>query len=88
MYIPIQENIKFLVYTGKTKIYRVNEDGSLKKMDVKIEDGYFVFQTTHFSLYTVAVENFDREITMSIATIIITILIVIRKKINHKKQKG
>lgn len=88
VYIPIQENIKFLVYTGKTKIYRVNEDGSLKKMDVKIEDGYFVFQTTHFSLYTVAVENFDREIIMSIATIIITILIVIRKKINHKKQKG
>ena len=88
VYIPIQENIKFLVYTGKTKIYRVNEDGSLKKMDVKIEDGYFVFQTTHFSLYTVAVENFDREITMSIATIIIIILIVIRKKINHKKQKG
>lgn len=62
VYIPIPDELKVLAYAGELtdgsmpvniKIYRVEEDGSLTEMDVRVEDGCFVFTTDHFSLYTI-----------------------------------
>lgn len=61
VYIPIPDELKALAYAGdwidgvpvKVKIYRIEEDGTLTEMDVRIEDGCFVFTTNHFSLYTI-----------------------------------
>lgn len=57
VYIPIPEDMKLLAYTGKAKVYRIEEDGMLTEMDVEIENGCFVFKTTHFSLYTLVGNN-------------------------------
>ena len=53
VYIPIPEKMKLFAYLGKTKIYRVEADGSLTEMDVKIKNGGFTFETSHFSVYTI-----------------------------------
>ncbi len=53
VYIPIPEDLKLLAYAGKTKLYRVEEDGTLTCMEVEIKKGCFVFKTTHFSVYTI-----------------------------------
>lgn len=46
--IPIPENLK-----GKDlAAYHVNEDGKIEEYEVTIEDGYAIFKTTHFSIYT------------------------------------
>ena len=37
VYIPIPEKMKLFAYLGKTKIYRVEADGTLTEMDVKIK---------------------------------------------------
>ena len=58
VYIPIPEDLKLLAYAGKAKIYRVEDDGNVTEMDVEIEDGCFVFDTTHFSLYTLVGNSF------------------------------
>jgi hypothetical protein len=52
VYVPIPDNLKLLAYVGKAKIYRVEEDGTLTEMDTTIKDNCFVFNTSHFSLYT------------------------------------
>lgn len=57
VYIPIPDDLKLLAYAGQAKIYRMEDDGSVTEMDVKIEDGCFVFNTTHFSLYTLVGNN-------------------------------
>ena len=48
VYIPIPEKMKLFAYLGKTKIYRVEADGTLTEMDVKIKNGGFTFETSHF----------------------------------------
>lgn len=61
VYIPIPEDLKALAYAdtvtgeiaGKVNIYRIEEDDSSTEMDVKKENGCFVFTTDHFSLYTI-----------------------------------
>lgn len=57
VYIPIPDNLKFLAYAGQTTIYRMEDDGRVTEMDVEIKDGCFVFNTTHFSLYTLVGNN-------------------------------
>ena len=57
VYIPIPEKMKLFAYLGKTKIYRVEADGSLTEMDVKIKNGEFIFETSHFSVYTLIEES-------------------------------
>jgi len=51
VYIPIPEDLKTLAYLGQTNIYRVEEDGTVTNMAARIENGCFVFDTDHFSLY-------------------------------------
>jgi len=53
VYIQIPDNLKILAYTGKVKVYRVEEDNTLTEMNVDIQDGCLVFRTEHFSLYTI-----------------------------------
>ena len=50
--IPIPEKLKFFAYFGGARVYRVEEDGSLTKMEPQIEGDCFVFDTEHFSVYT------------------------------------
>ena len=46
--IPVPENFK-----GKDLVvYYVNEDGEKEEYKVEVKDGYAVFKTTHFSIYT------------------------------------
>lgn len=75
--IPIPENLLAYAYTGKLKIYRVEDDGTTTEMDAKAKNGCLVFKTTHFSLYSLMVPigkekpadvNFDGKITVDDAT--------------------
>ena len=67
VYIPIPDDLKFLAYLGKVKIYRLEKDGTMSEMDVSISGDCLVFTTDHFSLYTIvgydpSVENTDTKI--------------------------
>ncbi len=53
VYLPIPDDLKLYAYTGAVKIYRVEEDGSMTEMNTDIKDNCFVFETEHFSLYTI-----------------------------------
>lgn len=75
--IPIPENLLAYAYTGKLKIYCVEDDGTTTEMDAKAKNGCLVFKTTHFSLYSLMVPigkekpadvNFDGKITVDDAT--------------------
>lgn len=104
VYIPIPDELKVLAYAGELtdgsmpvniKIYRVEEDGSLTEMDVRVEDGCFVFTTDHFSLYTIVgfdaaedVQNPEPEnnnfavitIAAAIAAVVVLIAVCAKKK--------
>jgi len=53
VYIPIPEELKTFSVRGEVKIYRMEEDGTLTDMNAKVEGEYLVFNTTHFSLYSI-----------------------------------
>ena len=78
VYIPIPEDLKLLAYAGKAKIYRVEDDGNVTEMDIEIEDGCFVFNTTHFSLYTLVGNRLMtmKNIVIAASGIIILILVL------------
>lgn len=92
VYVPIPDDLKLLAYAGKAKIFRVEEDGTLTEMDVEIEDSCFVFNTSHFSLYTLVGNTALQETTLfAIGGIIVIsiflLLLAIRKAKRRKKQK-
>ena len=41
----------------KTVVYYITNDGKLEKMDSRVEDGYIIFETTHFSFYAIVDET-------------------------------
>ena len=53
--------IEFTPEEGKSaddyKVYYVGEDGQLKAVPAKYENGYMVFTTVHFSDYVIAYEG-------------------------------
>ena len=53
VYIPIPEELKTFSVRGDVKVYRMEEDGTMTDMSAKIDGEYLVFNTTHFSLYSV-----------------------------------
>lgn len=57
VYIPIPDNLTVLAQLGMTRIYRMEEDGSMTELEVEIKDGCFVFTTDHFSLYSIVGYN-------------------------------
>lgn len=92
VYVPIPKNMKFLAYIGKAKIYRVEKDGTLTDMDVKIKDGCFVFNTPHFSLYTlVGIDIWQDKVVILIGIIMVACMIIffvgIKKQRKRKKYK-
>ncbi len=92
VYIPIPDDLKILSYIGKTKIYRVEEDGNVTEMDAEIKDGCFVFNTTHFSLYTLVGDSLmttqNIVIALSGAILIVFILLLLFKIKKRKKQNN
>ena len=40
-----------------TVVYYITNDGKLEKMESKIENGYIIFETTHFSFYAIVDET-------------------------------
>ena len=55
--IPVPEAIK-----DKTiYVYRVEEDGKYTDMNAKVEDGFVVFETDHFSEYLVTSEKHEKS---------------------------
>ena len=92
VYVPIPEDLKLLAYAGKAKIYRVEDDGNVTEMNVKIEDGCFVFNTTHFSLYTLVGDSLitmqNVVIAVSGVILLILILLLLFKAKKRKKQNN
>ena len=41
----------------KTVVYYITNDGQLEKIESKVEDGYIIFETTHFSFYAIVDEK-------------------------------
>lgn len=92
VYVPIPEDLKLLAYAGKTKIYRVEEDGTLSEMAVRIEDSCFVFNTSHFSLYTLVGNHALQDTAIIVIGAVSAICILflffgVRKKRKRKKHK-
>ena len=64
VYIPIPEELKTFSVRNNVKIYRMEEDGTLTDMNAKVDGEYLVFNTTHFSLYSiVGVDSLDGVIS-------------------------
>ena len=55
--IPLPEDYS----TEKTNVYYVSEDGTLEKLDCRVEDGFIIFETDHFSYYAVVDETESNE---------------------------
>ena len=55
-------------------------------MDVKIKNGEFTFETSHFSVYTLIEESLRKEIMLVILSILVFagILIYLRKRRKNK----
>lgn len=89
VYIPIPDDLKFLAHIGKTKIFRVEEDGTLTEMVVEIEDGCFTFNTSHFSLYTLVGSIVYQNIIIIVVGVIfiVCILFLFLRIIKWKKEK-
>ena len=51
--IPLKDEFK----NKKLKAYYINDNKEIEEYDISIEDGYAVFETTHFSTYTIAESN-------------------------------
>ena len=63
--VPMPDDLKKSIYDGLFKIYRIEEDGTTTEIPIDVKDGCFVFETDHFSLYTLAkfdVENINDNI--------------------------
>lgn len=56
--IPVPEELKDSA--DKLKVYHF-ADGNYTNMNAKIENGYLVFTTDHFSTYVVTAENLDPD---------------------------
>lgn len=59
--IPLPDKFK-----GKTdlKVYYVDENGKVQEHEVEIKDGYAIFTTNHFSIYTLSekIEDIDNQV--------------------------
>lgn len=91
VYVPIPDDLKLLAYAGKAKLFRVEENGALTEMDVEIEDGCFVFKTSHFSLYTLvgntALQNMAIIAVGVILSAIIISVFLVARKVRKRKSK-
>ncbi len=79
--IPIPDNFN----RDSLKVYRNNEDGSLTDMNAYIADNYIVFETDHFSYYTLVDESesvLSTELKFAGASLTLQDNLVINYKIN------
>lgn len=51
--IPLLEGFN----AEKTFVYHITNDGKLEKVECKVENGYIIFETTHFSYYAIVDES-------------------------------
>ena len=56
--IPLKEEFK----NKKLAVYYVDDDNKITEYPVKIENGYAVFETDHFSTYTLGVKENELEL--------------------------
>lgn len=97
-YITRIDNGKFKVYIPLTEeyksrdlcVYYVKDDGTVEIHEVTVENGYAVFETDHFSTYTLgitAVKNpntFDNVI-MYVIGLVVSLIVVIAGSIKFKR---
>lgn len=76
VYIPVSEDLKPFANKGNAKVYRIETDGSMTDMNASVKDGYFVFSTTHFSLYTTLGLNTPIEAPTNAPTLKTVIMII------------
>ena len=51
--IPVPNNFRGM----STRVYRNNEDGTITDMNARFVDGYMIFETNHFSYYSIVDES-------------------------------
>ena len=73
VYVPIEENQASSSFVA----YYYKDDGTIEKYDVKIENGYAVFETDHFSTYVLSETKNDVSNPATIDSIIKYTLIFI-----------
>ena len=88
--IPLKDDFK----NKKLKAYYITDDDKIEEYNITIENGYAVFETTHFSTYTIAESNeipnpntLDNITTYILLVILSTIVLLVStvylKKINN-----
>ena len=89
VYIPLDER-----YLNKQLIvYYVREDGSIEEHNVKVQDGYAVFETNHFSTYTLAIKDDTKNpetgdnILLYVSLLLLSVVGIISIKVSTKKVK-
>ena len=93
-YVEKLDNGKFLVsipvskkFEGKTLIvYYVDEDDKVKTYNVTVKDGYAIFETDHFRIYTLAVDGVKNpktgdNILLYVATLMISSSYLLTRKL-------
>ncbi len=87
--MPIPEEMELLAYSGRVRIYRINEDGTTAKMDVKIRDGYFVFDTDHFSMYTLVGSETSAMFVVAVVAVAVfsALLLIILLTVKYHRRK-
>ena len=84
VYVPIDADQVNSVITA----YYYNENGTIEKYDVTIENGYAVFETDHFSTYvlnSVNNPNTSDNITLYISMLVVSIISIIGLELYMKK---
>lgn len=71
VYMPLSEEMQ----KQKLTAYYLKDDGTVEEYEVKIEDGYAIFETNHFSTYTLGAD-IDNPQTIDNITIYITLGII------------
>lgn len=99
-YVTKLGNGKFMVYVPlekeyqnkELKAYYIKEDNSVEVHDIEIKDGYAIFETDHFSTYTIGASTIENPNTSDniISYIVITIisLLGVLFVIKYKTRRG
>ena len=86
--IPLKDEYK----NKELKVYYVADDGSVETYEVTVDNGYAIFETTHFSTYTLAVEgdlavpNTIDSITTYFVLGMLSLAFVITSSVIYKKK--
>lgn len=90
VFIPIPEKIRFFAEFGGARVYRVETDGSLTKMETQIEGDCLVFDTEHFSVYTLIGNEKMKTYILAAGIVLVFFgfLLVLRAMLRKRKKNS